>query len=125
MPVSAYRRKRFGERVNNHLGSKACGFVVERGYIMHNDDRFYEKGVDVKIAVDILVGAYEDEYDTAVLISSDTDLVPAIEKVRLLGKRIEYVGFAHKPSLGLIRNADSSKLLSDSDVRVFQTITER
>ncbi len=92
---------------------------------MHNDGRFYEKGVDVKIAVDLLVGAYEDEYDTAILISSDTDLVPAIEKVRLFGKRIEYVGFAHKPSLGLIRNADSSKLLSDSDVRVFQNITER
>jgi len=86
----------------NHLGSKQERFSVQRGFLMKNDGVFHEKGVDVKMAVDILVGAYEDLYDTAILLSSDTDLIPAIEKARLLGKRVEYIGFSHKPSYGLV-----------------------
>lgn len=107
-------------RLFNHLASRACGFLVERGYIMHNDGLYYEKGVDVKIAVDLLVGAYENSYDIAVLVSSDTDLISAIEKVRLLGKKVVYVGFSHKPSFGLIKNASESKLLSKADLDEFE-----
>jgi uncharacterized LabA/DUF88 family protein len=70
----------------NNLQSKRQRFVVQRGYIMENRGVYHEKGVDVKIAVDLLVGAYEDHYDTAILLSSDTDLIPAIRQVRALGK---------------------------------------
>jgi len=81
---------------------------------------YYEKGVDVKIAVDLLVGAYENLYDTAILVSSDTDLIPAIEKVRALGKKVKYIGFSHEPSFGLIKNASESKLLAKNDLEKFQ-----
>lgn len=107
-------------RLFNHLSSKQHGFHIERGYIMHNDGAFHEKGVDVKIAVDLLVGAYENIYDVAILVSSDTDLIPAIEKVRALGKKVEYIGFSHRPSFGLIKNASESKLLAKSDLEQFQ-----
>lgn len=107
-------------RLFNHLTSKRCKFVVERGYIMKNDGAYYEKGVDVKIAVDLVVGAYEDAYDTAILVSSDTDLIPAIEKVKALGKTVEYVGFSHKPSLGLISRSTESRLLSKDDLQPFE-----
>ena len=78
---------------------------------MLKTDSYHEKGVDVLMAVDLLIGAYEDRYDTAVLISSDTDLIPAIEKVRLMKKKVEYIGFSHKPSYGLITNSDVRRLL--------------
>lgn len=107
-------------RLFNHLSSEKQGFHIERGYIMYNDGVFHEKGVDVKIAVDLLVGAYENLYDTAILVSSDTDLIPAIEKVRSLGKKVEYIGFSHKPSFGLIKNADETKLLTKGDLEKFQ-----
>jgi len=107
-------------RLFNHLGSKSEGFNVQRGYLMKNDGVFHEKGVDVKIAVDILVGAYEDLYDDAILISSDTDLIPVIQKVKQLGKRVEYIGFSHKPSYGLIKNASETRLLTREDVVAFQ-----
>src|SRR3990167_8267686 len=68
-------------RLFNSLTSRKNGFVVERGYIMHHDGVFYEKGVDVKLAVDIVVGAYENLYDVAIIVSSDTDLIPAVQKV--------------------------------------------
>jgi hypothetical protein len=48
-----------------------------------------EKGIDVLIALSMVVGAMRDEYDVAVLFSADTDLLPALEKVIELGKRCE------------------------------------
>src|SRR3989344_8418989 len=52
-------------------------WVVKFGHMLKTDD-YHEKGVDVQIAVDLLIGAYEDLYDTAILVSSDTDLIPAL-----------------------------------------------
>ena len=44
-----------------------------------------EKGVDVALAVDFVVMAVRGEYDVGVLLSSDTDLLPALEGVLALG----------------------------------------
>lgn len=40
-----------------------------------------EKGVDVQIAMDILIGAYERTYDVGILFSADTDLLPPLQFV--------------------------------------------
>lgn len=48
-----------------------------------------EKGIDVLIALHLVMGAMRDEYDVAVLMSSDSDLAPAVETVLDLGKRCE------------------------------------
>lgn len=80
---------------------------------------YHEKGVDVKIAVDILVGAYENLYDRLLLLSSDTDLLPAIDKATEMGKEIQYIGFSHNPSYGMIKRSKSSKLLSKEDLASF------
>lgn len=91
---------------------------VYRGYILKSDD-YHEKGVDVKIAIDILIGAYENLYDKVILLSSDTDLLPAIQKAVEIGKTIQYVGFSHKPSFALIRHARPAKLLTIEDLLPF------
>lgn len=91
---------------------------IFRGYILKNGG-YHEKGVDVKMAVDLLVGAYENLWDTAVILSSDTDLLPAIFKAKLLGKRIEYLGFSHRPSRAMINQATRSKLLTPGEVLPF------
>ncbi len=109
--------RRNQQRLFAHLGKQ--GFAVEHGYLLKSAGVYHEKGVDVKIAVDLLVGAYEDLYDTALLISSDTDLIPAIHKVRQLKKKVQYVGFAHRPSLALKRDASSFRLLTKEDVDRF------
>jgi len=88
---------------------------------MLKTDKYHEKGVDVLMAVDLLIGAYEDKYDTAILVSSDTDLIPAIEKVRQKGKKIEYIGFSHKPSYALIANSDIRRLLIKEELLKFLT----
>lgn len=55
-----------------------------------------EKGIDVLIALGMVLGARNDEFDTAVLMSADSDLAPAVDAVRSLGKRCE-VGAWHGP----------------------------
>lgn len=95
------------------------GFTIKRGRIMPIDKVFKEKGTDVKIAVDLIVGAVDDLYDTAILISSDTDLIPAVRYIKYKNKKIEYVGFAHAPSLGMQKYANLSMLLLPRDIEKF------
>ncbi len=44
------------------------------------------------------MGAVRDDFDVAVLMSADTDLVPALEAVLGLGKRVEVASW--KPTKG-------------------------
>jgi len=48
-----------------------------------------EKGIDVLLALGMVLGAERDEYDVAVVASGDTDLIPAIDEVVRIGKRVE------------------------------------
>lgn len=56
---------------------------------------FTEKGVDVNIAVDMISMAYENRFDTAILVSGDGDFAVAISEVQKLGKVVEV---AYPPS---------------------------
>ncbi|OGF64572.1 hypothetical protein A2661_01225 [Candidatus Giovannonibacteria bacterium RIFCSPHIGHO2_01_FULL_45_24] len=94
------------------------GWIVKFGHMLKTDG-YHEKGVDVQIAVDLLIGAYENLYDTAILVSSDTDLIPALAKVRFMKKKVEYMGFSHKPSYGLITHSDIRRLLTKEDINQF------
>ena len=99
------------------IGSlQKAGFEIGFGHMLKTD-RYHEKGVDVQMAVDLLVGAYEDLYDTAILVSSDTDLIPALDKAREKGKKIEYVGFSHNPSYALIAHSGIRRLLRVEELR--------
>ena len=44
-------------------------------------DRAQEKGIDVQLAIDFVAGAIDDTYDTGIICSTDTDLLPALEFV--------------------------------------------
>lgn len=95
------------------------GWEVSYGHLLKTGGIFHEKGVDVQIAVDLLRGTYKDFYDTALLVSSDNDLIPAIKEVRTEGKKVEYVGFSHRPSFGIMRHADIRNLLKPEDLKQF------
>lgn len=97
------------------------GFEVKYGRIMYDSGAIREKGVDVKLSVDLVIGAADHIYDTAIVISSDTDLIPAIKYVRKAkDKDVEYVGFGANPSLGMIKEASVSRVFSKTDLVQFQ-----
>lgn len=89
------------------------------GYLLKSGDKFREKGVDVNMAVDMLVATYENVSDHFILISSDTDLLPAIRKAKEKRKTVEYVGFSHSPSLAMVANCTESRLLKKEDLLPF------
>ncbi|MBI2338114.1 NYN domain-containing protein [Candidatus Daviesbacteria bacterium] len=91
------------------------------GYLLKSDGKYHEKGVDVNMAVDILVATYEDLCDHIILVSSDTDLLPAVKKAREKGKTVEYIGFSHQPSLAMVANCSESRLLQKEDLQSFIT----
>ncbi|HET7463278.1 MAG TPA: NYN domain-containing protein [Longimicrobium sp.] len=47
-----------------------------------------EKETDVNLAVDMVVGAYTDRYDVALLVAGDTDYVRAVKAPRERGKQL-------------------------------------
>ena len=47
-----------------------------------------EKETDVNLAVDMVVGAYRDRYDVAMLVAGDTDYVRAVQALQERGKKL-------------------------------------
>jgi uncharacterized protein (TIGR00288 family) len=92
---------------------------VKLGYLLMSNGKYHEKGVDVQIAVDIVRGAIKNEYDICYVISSDTDLLPAIQTAKEEGKKIIYVGFEHFVSQALSRNCASSIILTKNQLSKF------
>lgn len=90
--------------------------VVLGSLIQHPDKSFHEKGVDVRIAVEMIRFARENRYDIAYLLSSDTDLVPAVEEVKSFHKKVYYVGFPKGQSFGLTKTSDDTILLREEDI---------
>ena len=109
-PGNSKSRKLMANQQKLISNLQKSGFEIGLGHMLKTD-KYHEKGVDVLMAVDLLIGAYENLFDTAILVTSDTDLIPAIDKVKERGKKIEYVGFSHKPSYALIAHSDIRRLL--------------
>ncbi len=77
---------------------------------------FREKGVDVKIAVDLVSLACDRKLTTAILCSSDSDLQPAIEELK--GRSVEtiYLGFELNPNKGLTYTTNRTILFRNSEI---------
>jgi len=117
-------RIRIDERVSEYKNILRLGLHE----IIYTKPR--EKGIDVKIAVDLIMGAIDDRYDTAILVSSDTDLIPAIDLVRYrFKKKVEYIGFSFpktndtfnetKPVPRMIGKTDVQRVLVEPDIKPF------
>lgn len=117
------------ERVNGYQD------LHRKGVYAIEYERMREKGIDVKLATDLIVGAVDNQYDTAIIVSSDADLVPAIDWIRYrMKKKVEYVGFSlvasdqpqesTKPLQTMISKSDIQRILVASDLKRFCKSTE-
>ncbi len=77
---------------------------------------FKEKGVDVRIAVDLVALSCDKKLKTAILCSSDSDLQPAVKEVRKRGTKIIYLGFELNPNKGLTYTTNRTILFRDSEI---------
>ena len=87
--------------------SKKC-FSCHVKYFTHE-----EKATDVNIAIQLFQKALNDEYDTALIISADSDLCPALEAVRKSFPQKELI-VALPPS----RPSESLKQVADTNMMI-------
>lgn len=78
----------YGNYQSDTITCKRCGNIWPK---------YNEKMTDVNIATQILIDAYQDKYDMAMLISGDSDLVPPMRAVHEIfkNKRV-FVAFPPK-----------------------------
>lgn len=78
---------------------------------------FNEKGVDVKMAVDLVAAACDKNISTAIICTSDSDFQPAITEIKKKrGIETIYLGFEMRPNKGLSYTNNRTILLRNSEV---------
>lgn len=102
------------QKLFTHLRNQ--NIEIKLGYLLMSDGKFHEKGVDVQIAVDIVRGSIKNEFGKFYLISSDTDLLPAIQTAKDEGKEVTYVGFENFISRALQKNCSSYVILKKDQI---------
>lgn len=80
-----------------------------------HDGALVEKGIDVAIAVETLALAYEDAYDSVVIVSGDGDYVELVEAVKRRGKNVECAMFRNQSAGVLLEHADVFRFLDELD----------
>lgn len=70
-----------------------------------------EKGVDVGLAVRIMIEAQQPDIEI-VVISADTDLIPAFKAVQKMNKRIIHVGYEYCPIASLSQNSNATRTIT-------------
>ena len=66
----------------------------------------WEKGIDILIATDMLIGAYLNGYDTVMLVSGDGDFAPVLDEIKKMGKRVENAFFLKHRADALVGSCD-------------------
>lgn len=87
--------------------------------------RTEEKGSDVNLATHLLWDGFNDQYDVAVVVSNDSDLIEPIRLVRSeLGKIVGVINpHVKSPSVELRKNADFFRAISRRILRESQFST--
>lgn len=73
---------------------------LQRFGIRTNREGYYDpntkgqKGVDMSMGVTASMGATNNEYDTVVLVTGDSDFLPAADAIRGLGKKVKFASFS-------------------------------
>lgn len=71
------------------------------------------KGVDIKLAVDVLSNVYNNNINIVYLFSGDGDFVPMIKEVQRMGKYVVLGAFSNGLNTKLLRVVDDFKRLDE------------
>ena len=66
--------------------------------------------------MDIVVDSLSGLVDEVILVSSDTDLLPAIQVAKARGVKVTYIGFSDKMTRAIIARADASEVIRNQEI---------
>lgn len=98
-------------QVRFHQALEYLGFNVVSRPLKKSRDHWIARGVEAALVTDFLGLAARNAYDTAILVSGDSDYLSAVDEVKRLGKRVEIAGFSHDVDEQLKRIADRFHML--------------
>ena len=78
---------------------------------------FQEKGVDVRIATDLVFEVLSGKVERIILVSSDADLLPALERIRGRGVEIIYLTHESRITRTIARLSDKTRTFTSSQVK--------
>lgn len=88
-----------------------CKAICHELFISHE-----EKETDVNIAIAIVEEAVLDAYDSAVIVSGDTDILPALKAARRHGKKVYALFPPHRRNQDLARFCDDSARIRTAQI---------
>jgi len=111
LPQEIYQQFKRQQSFLNELSN--IGIKVKTMPLKRTPEGFIEKGIDILLATDMVSLAFRNAYDTAILVSGDSDYVPVVEEIQSLGKRVENATFRRESSFHLRKVCDSYIYLDD------------
>jgi len=97
-----WKHQRFLEKLRKIPKFNVVLCTLKKSIEKDDSIKFTIKGDDIYLANDLIKGAYENFYDTAIIVSGDEDFIPAIKTVQALNKKV-INAFFHKSSSNALR----------------------
>lgn len=97
--ISESNRRWVADLTNQQISVVKAGYlrVRESNACIHCGKKtlvLQEKGVDVRVATDLIIASHDRAQKSLVLASSDSDLVPAVEAASRVGLKTTYLCYA-------------------------------
>ena len=109
-PMSPEKKKWYKDLSNK------SGYIIKASFNKIVSQNVMEKKIDIQIAIDIISLAYENAYDTAVLVSGDGDFVPVVKKIKELDINMEVWAFRYSLANALKEVLDKQKIYYLDDI---------
>jgi uncharacterized LabA/DUF88 family protein len=97
--------------------------------VQNREGHRMEKGVDVRMASDMVYYAARDFYDIAIVLTEDQDFAPALALVKEMGKHIELAIFPDAQNREMVRVCDKlinlTEVVDKNSDKIFPPVNEK
>lgn len=119
--IQEQHRRWIAELTNQGINIVKAGLlkVRESNACVHCGKRtlfLQEKGVDVRMATEMVMAAVHDHAEAVVVMSSDADMIPALEVVRKAGTKVIYLCFDEEENQAIKQVSDEMVTYNRHDI---------
>ena len=96
----------------SHVARPVAGATMD----INNPATYYieEKGTDVNLATHVLTKGFHNAFDTAIIMSGDTDYIPVMDILNTIGKNVVVVGVKGQNLFKFKHHTDAQLILDDN-----------